>query len=266
MRLARPLGLRGSSPLARGLHQTATSSNTAPRIIPARAGFTNTGTSSSRASSDHPRSRGVYSASMSMTPVVPGSSPLARGLRCEGRSVAESGRIIPARAGFTTAGPSGEARSAGSSPLARGLRGACAPRGVLGGIIPARAGFTPRQYHPVAARPDHPRSRGVYPALEAVQFWVSGSSPLARGLHRREVRTVHQLGIIPARAGFTTSSTRRSSARWDHPRSRGVYLSVADSALVPAGSSPLARGLLDAINEISSLIRIIPARAGFTPR
>ena len=57
----------------------------------------------------------------------------------------------------------------------------------------------------------------------------------------------------------------RRGARRDHPRSRGVYTACRSGPINSAGSSPLARGLLDmmVINELNE--RIIPARAGFTP-
>ena len=52
----------------------------------------------------------------------------------------------------------------------------------------------------------------------------------------------------------------------DHPRSRGVYfiLSMGDDSL--EGSSPLARGLHGDPPGPMVLVRIIPARAGFTCR
>ena len=53
----------GSSPLARGLQVTPPTSQAVQRIIPARAGFTSTYLCTRR--------------------ICPGSSPLARGLRCE---------------------------------------------------------------------------------------------------------------------------------------------------------------------------------------
>ena len=50
-------------------------------------------------------------------------------------------------------------------------------------IIPARAGFT---------------------ALACSLFvWTPGSSPLARGLLKRQTSPTTVVGIIPARAGFT---------------------------------------------------------------
>ena len=50
----------------------------------------------------------------------------------------------------------------------------------------------------------------------------------------------------------------------DHPRSRGVYPDQDHSIPLIDGSSPLARGLRRALSRRSSLLRIIPARAGFT--
>ena len=70
-------------------------------IIPARAGFTDGRNIEITAMTDHPRSRGVYSAMSSNNLMYMGSSPLARGLRCYHARVRVCGRIIPARAGFT---------------------------------------------------------------------------------------------------------------------------------------------------------------------
>ena len=71
-------------------------------------------------------------------------------------------------------------------------------------------------------------------------------------------------GIIPARAGFTMRFTPRTPAPRDHPRSRGVYAEYYKSSDGKAGSSPLARGLLDDNCPVTMSARIIPARAGFT--
>ena len=73
--------------------------------------------------------------------LIPGSSPLARGLQARGRRVDVQVRIIPARAGFT--------------------RGRLL-RFHAGRIIPARAGFTVRWASMTPLMTDHPRSRGVY--------------------------------------------------------------------------------------------------------
>ena len=70
---------------------------------------------------------------------------------------------------------------------------------------------------------DHPRSRGVY--RKTVPAWLStlGSSPLARGLHVPWDMGYRNVGIIPARAGFTYPPYRWNWGTGDHPRSRGVY-------------------------------------------
>ena len=172
---------------------------------------------------DHPRSRGVYSASPTSGADRQGSSPLARGLRQPRPHSRAYRRIIPARAGFTykdTSGlevgtdhprsrgvysgdTSGVGSTAGSSPLARGLRLVLFDHQPQAGIIPARAGFTPGSPPTVCARRDHPRSRGVYWGGPTVSRGAAGSSPLARGLLRFDMESNEIGGIIPARAGFT---------------------------------------------------------------
>ena len=233
----------GSSPLARGLPLDGDDGPALAGIIPARAGFTVMCSRRSRGAPDHPRSRGVYCDWPWRERIVTGSSPLARGLQHRLRLRRVLLRIIPARAGFTPRGPPSRRSPAdhprsrgvyvshhtqtatrqGSSPLARGL-----PRGSPGlpggpGIIPARAGFTPGG--PARAEPpaDHPRSRGVYPKFAFSSTVRNGSSPLARGLHGSIGVRRPCWRIIPARAGFTASTTAPPRARGDHPRSRGVY-------------------------------------------
>ena len=72
------------------------------------------------------------------------------------------------------------------------------------------------------------------------------------------------MGIIPARAGFTSWATTTSRWREDHPRSRGVYPGSARPHMVRRGSSPLARGLRFCVLFVRLFDGIIPARAGFT--
>ena len=111
---------------------------------------------------------------------------------------------------------------------------------------------------------DHPRSRGVYLENYLFAVFLSGSSPLARGLLRTSARTWSQGRIIPARAGFTNVLYPHSLIIGDHPRSRGVYQAQSTANIQNQGSSPLARGLLNVIHTSFSVKRIIPARAGFT--
>ena len=113
---------------------------------------------------------------------------------------------------------------------------------------------------------DHPRSRGVYILPAALMAVIVGSSPLARGLRRRDAAHRPRFWIIPARAGFTAPSCAPRPAPKDHPRSRGVYPEIARDALLEAGSSPLARGLRRPHRHVRERLGIIPARAGFTRR
>ena len=194
-----------------------------------------------------------------------GSSPLARGLLAGDPLGRGQSRIIPARAGFTPSKPSrGSARTDhprsrgvygplqvtypgyfGSSPLARGLPHHAAVCTACAGIIPARAGFTSACSVPFGSVRDHPRSRGVYPGNDAHHSLTAGSSPLARGLLADRRVVLAPAGIIPARAGFTETGDSDGDHPGDHPRSRGVY-----------GLDP---------GRWSHVVRIIPARAGFTP-
>ena len=91
----------GSSPLARGLQSTHDAVALVARIIPARAGFTGVPDPGALDAADHPRSRGVYLQFGRLQIHIPGSSPLARGLRRRAPAGHDAVRIIPARAGFT---------------------------------------------------------------------------------------------------------------------------------------------------------------------
>ena len=154
----------------------------------------------------------------------------------------------------------------GSSPLARGLPEPLGRTRYPGRIIPARAGFTAGSRGNHEGARDHPRSRGVYRALAGEPAKASGSSPLARGLHRDEPWENLDARIIPARAGFTPRSSEERPRREDHPRSRGVYLKASYVENGVAGSSPLARGLQHLDLDPRRDLGIIPARAGFTRR
>ena len=254
---------------------------------------------------DHPRSRGVYFDGPQCSSLLPGSSPLARGLRPYRQRHHGRRGIIPARAGFTRAGESNPRfdrdhprsrgvyvrpalvirMALGSSPLARGLpgdregedglAGIIPARGGLprpphgggrsAGIIPARAGFTTAAPSSWAPSTDHPRSRGVYRDPLAEPVLKDGSSPLARGLLHEGAAVNPRAGIIPARAGFTVARAVAVIVFPDHPRSRGVYPRTRAAHTVPHRSSPLARGLHYPHADMMEYLGIIPARAGFTP-
>ena len=111
-------------------------------------------------------------------------------------------------------------------------------------FIPARAGNTAREL--------------------AYTGKLIGSSPLARGTLSTLAKPTIPLRFIPARAGNTGWTSRRSSTTAVHPRSRGEHLSIGTGATCAPGSSPLARGTLDAALRHRPGRRFIPARAGNT--
>ena len=92
----------GSSPLARGTRSARSCPASPTRLIPARAGNTNTDAAAILAVSAHPRSRGEHRFSASGGAHYFGSSPLARGTRGVASSEVGGARLIPARAGNTT--------------------------------------------------------------------------------------------------------------------------------------------------------------------
>ena len=274
----------GSSPLARGLPQLRLAEDAGDGIIPARAGFTVfvlsrvafRGIIPARAGFtvfvrfafsflwDHPRSRGVYGHPRVLRRRRPGIIPARAGFTRTGRSPPRTATDHPRSRGVYCLFSARAMSRSGSSPLARGLQTLKASFRGRGGIIPARAGFTPRPVRRRAARQDHPRSRGVYTPSRPGIFTDTGSSPLARGLHDGVEAVLGVERIIPARAGFTTSRGSSGRGRWDHPRSRGVYLIRISLGRQLGGSSPLARGLPRKTDRRMSSPRIIPARAGFT--
>ena len=194
-------------------------------------------------------------------------------------------RIIPARAGFTVvahdgadrgrdhprsrgvysgSGGRGSGRS-GSSPLARGLLDHAPTGTVRARIIPARAGFTGRRGRMAQARPDHPRSRGVYEPADPASHPREGSSPLARGLlPARPGDGLPALGSSPLARGLRRQRPCSCRPGRDHPRSRGVYHQTRNWNAFHVGSSPLARGLPRVLGQHPGHDGIIPARAGFT--
>ena len=152
---------RGSSPLARGTLLLVLADALLSRLIPARAGNTLgiAGLPASDAAhprsrgehpflplgvlapgAAHPRSRGEHTGKLNASPVIFGSSPLARGTPLPSFLLDQHTRLIPARAGNTvgrcsfrlllTAHPRSRGEhteslsmrriGAGSSPLARG--------------------------------------------------------------------------------------------------------------------------------------------------
>ena len=155
----------GSSPLVRGQLEPADDERVRKRIIPARAGPTESVLQCDFLTTDHPRSCGANADTDYSNNERAGSSPLVRGQhRVPTRGRART-RIIPARAGPTSrCWASGSATAdhprscgansvddavghfmSGSSPLVRGQRAVPRFHAPPRRIIPARAGPTRRR-------------------------------------------------------------------------------------------------------------------------
>ena len=131
-------------------------------------------------------------------------------------------------------------------------------------IIPALAGNTcPTRGHQ-ANSGDHPRSRGEYGTPLVWRQVASGSSPLSRGIPLNFNTYGQEDRIIPALAGNTRIERGLFCITTDHPRSRGEYCGLSLLGYQKDGSSPLSRGIQQARNSYSGVLRIIPALAGNT--
>ena len=152
----------------------------------------------------------------------------------------------------------------GSSPLARGgpHRHRRSRLGV--GLIPARAGRTSMRSSSVHSSGAHPRSRGADLVRRDVETQRQGSSPLARGGPPPGSCGSSGRGLIPARAGQTSSAWAYPGRRRAHPRSRGADAGIRFTYRLPRGSSPLARGGRHQRCHARRKQGLIPARAGRT--
>ena len=152
----------GSSPRMRGALDTHSHASWYPRIIPADAGSTHTGTAPITSTKDHPRGCGEHSLHLTPRGTPIGSSPRMRGALPSSRPPRRSGRIIPADAGSTdipddiavplmdhprgcgehTKQEAASQTARGSSPRMRGALAYLDGWDTARGIIPADAGST----------------------------------------------------------------------------------------------------------------------------
>ena len=175
------------------------------RFIPACAGNAAPTAQRESGASVHPRMRGERFISNGRPPKATGSSPHARGTRVSVSYRRPGGRFIPACAGNASRGGPGVRRLAvhprmrgersedweprhisdGSSPHARGTRSSSSTRDLDRGFIPACAGNASDANPACAVAAVHPRMRGERDRLRLDHGHGVGSSPHARGTHRR---------------------------------------------------------------------------------
>ena len=153
---------------------------------------------------------------------------------------------------------------AGSSPHTRGALWTSVGGVMLLGIIPAYAGSTMAWHGEFWTRRDHPRIRGEHFPAPSSDSSRPGSSPHTRGALPGHRKAHAGAGIIPAYAGSTTRTLRRTSTCRDHPRIRGEHeRPTVDRSMLP-GLSPHTRGAPTIGGSLYCLAGIIPAYAGST--
>ncbi len=156
--------------------------------------------------------------------------------------------------------PKGKSR--GSSPRVRG-----APCGLPGcapvvGLIPARAGSALSSRSRVRCAGAHPRACGERAGPPERRSGPAGSSPRVRGALVPGAHDHSLTGLIPARAGSTTTTRSTTSAHGAHPRACGERWIAALAAVLTQGSSPRVRGALHEPFPDPLRFGLIPARAG----
>ena len=131
-----------------------------------------------------------------------------------------------------------------------------------GGIIPAHAGKRVPERGQHRSKRDHPRSCGEKNLRWYRAMQKRGSSPLMREKVLWPVSICWGMRIIPAHAGKRITIKRYCCSGRDHPRSCGEKSRMRLHSCLLAGSSPLMRGKVAAVRELSPVAGIIPAHAG----
>ena len=111
----------------------------------------------------------------------------------------------------------------------------------------------------------HPRPCGEHDLFAVLNDGHTGSSPPVRGARVAAPSNAAMIGLIPARAGSTTSIRPRSIRTRAHPRPCGEHDWQTDSAVITLGSSPPVRGAQTDRRRPNPRRGLIPARAGSTP-
>ena len=189
----------------------------------------------------YPRWRGELGKSHHNHDPAIGLSPLARGTPFTYRVTSISARFIPAGAGNSSSMRISSARAtvyprwrgelyfdenernpwAGLSPLARGTHSRCIPSSPFQRFIPAGAGNSEATGVVLTVMSVYPRWRGELVGPAVTIYLICGLSPLARGTRDREYMAWDMARFIPAGAGNSESTHRRSCTSAVYPRWRG---------------------------------------------
>ena len=139
------------------------------------------------------------------------------------------------------------------------------PRGSLRRrLIPARAGKTGPGAGSTRTPWAHPRACGENDLYRSHLIRSRGSSPRVRGKQGRCWEGVGAEGLIPARAGKTSTVAACWPKTEAHPRACGENIHLDQGARLIGGSSPRVRGKLRDKKKGKERRGLIPARAGKT--
>ena len=110
----------------------------------------------------------------------------------------------------------------------------------------------------------HPRAGGADPLRMDLAQDAAGSSPRGRGGQALIAQALYGGGLIPARAGRTSSRGRVPGPTRAHPRAGGADAITPGGASGREGSSPRGRGGRHDPRIVLGAGGLIPARAGRT--
>ena len=256
----------GPSPRVRGAAADVAAGRPHEGTIPAGAGSSSTSSRGRTGRRDHPRGCGEQIMPQRLELAQAGPSPRVRG--AEARRPPDMARdgTIPAGAGSRFVRLSrmgggwdhprgcGEQRApwdqfvsvTGPSPRVRGAGHEDVVHGGLVGTIPAGAGSSWRTPTPTSTRRDHPRGCGEQVPNTADEPGIVGPSPRVRGAEPVETWEVCDDGTIPAGAGSSWRSRRRSPTARDHPRGCGEQFvgrphTAEGGGTIPAGAGSRSR-------------------------
>ena len=129
---------------------------------------------------------------------------------------------------------------------------------------PVCAGTTGARRRRRGVEREHPRMRGDHMASSRSSSSSEGTSPHARGPRIVGRPYSMAIGNIPACAGTTPLRASRTSWRREHPRMRGDHPATLSIWTLATGTSPHARGPLEARPHELEHQGNIPACAGTT--
>ena len=111
----------------------------------------------------------------------------------------------------------------------------------------------------------HPRPCGEHKIIPYDEPPGMGSSPPVRGARTTHAGDLVEEGLIPARAGSTSTSTAEVLVIRAHPRPCGEHVAELAEIAAAEGSSPPVRGARLGAFPLIPVMGLIPARAGSTP-